>query len=201
MKPIRWAHEEGHGLEHLTWSAREDGVVVDSVVIGEDLGRAYGIRYRLRCAPDWSLREAKVEVAGGAVIAVVADGLGHWRDASGRPVEALAGCIDIDISATPFTNTLPIRRLGLAAGERRAIRVAYLAIPTAALGAADQAYTCLEPNRRYRFESLSDDFRADLDVDEDGLVLDYPTLFRRLSPSAPRTPGPPSTGAPRGRLT
>ena len=32
----------------------------------------------------------------------------------------------------------------------------------------------------YRFESLSSGFRADIPVDGDGLVLDYPGVFRRV---------------------
>ena len=41
-----------------------------------------------------------------------------------------------------------------------------------------QRYTNLGGGR-YRFESLDDDFTADLTVDEAGLVVDYPGLFRR----------------------
>ena len=34
----------------------------------------------------------------------------------------------------------------------------------------------------YRFESLDGGFTADLPVDPDGLVLDYPGLFKRALP-------------------
>ena len=44
------------------------------------------------------------------------DGEGHWQE-NGKDRPDLHGCIDIDIQATPFTNTLPIRRLGLKTGE------------------------------------------------------------------------------------
>ena len=72
------------------------------------------------------------------------------------------GCIDVDISAAPFTNTLPIRRLGLMKGERREIRVAYLALPALTVEPADQAYTCIEPQRRYLYEKLFRQFQAEL---------------------------------------
>ena len=43
-----------------------------------------------------------------------------------------------------------------------------------------QAYTRLD-DRLYRFESLNGSgFTADLTVDEDGIVIDYPRLFRRI---------------------
>jgi uncharacterized protein len=88
----------------------------------------------------------------------------------------------VDISQTPFTNTLPIRRLGLAPGESADISVAYLDGTELEPWPEPQGYTCLEKNARgglYRFLSLDGGFPVDLPVDTDGLVLDYPGLFRR----------------------
>jgi hypothetical protein len=44
---------------------------------------------------------------------LISDGRGKWTDASGNPLPALDGAIDMDLSVSPFTNTLPIRRLRL----------------------------------------------------------------------------------------
>ena len=44
-------------------------------------------------------------------------------------------------------------------------------------------YRCLEPCRLYRYEAVDRSFSADLPVDEDGVVLDYPTLFDRIPPA------------------
>ena len=44
-------------------------------------------------------------------------------------------------------------------------------------------YTCLETGsagRKYKFESLDSGFIADITVDQDGLVEDYPGLFKRV---------------------
>jgi hypothetical protein len=54
-----------------------------------------------------------------------ADGKGRWFDAKGTHLAELDGCIDIDISATPFTNTLPIRRLQLKHGAAQVLRCVY----------------------------------------------------------------------------
>ena len=48
-----------------------------------------------------------------------------------------------------------------------------------------QRYTCLEARPDgglYRYEGFSTGFVADLPVDADGLVLDYPGVFRRVRP-------------------
>jgi uncharacterized protein len=45
---------------------------------------------------------------------------------------------------------------------------------------AEQRYTCMISNLRYRYEGLISGFTAELDFDEVGLVLDYPETFRRV---------------------
>ena len=92
----------------------------------------------------------------------------------------LAGCIDVDIAATPFTNTLPIRRLNLAEGQARDIRLAYVPLPHLEVEPVAQRYTCLEEGRRYLYEGLFRRFQGELHVDADGLVLDYPDTFKRV---------------------
>lgn len=113
---------------------------------------------------------------------MISDGEGHWATADGRAVNYLEGCEYVDISATPFTNTLPIGRLGLAPGESADICVAYLDGADLQPWPEPQRYACLEKDDQgglYRFLSLDGGFTADLPVDADGLVVDYPGLFRR----------------------
>src|SRR5215211_4036020 len=117
---------------------------------------------------------------------VVANGLVIGLEA-GRPFRIgyeinLDGCVDVDISATPSTNTLPIRRLGLKPGQSEELAVAYIRVPELLVGPERQRYGCLEARADgglYRFEELPGGFTAKLPVDADGLVLDYPGLFRR----------------------
>ena len=105
---------------------------------------------------------------------------GIWASGAGQEVELLRGCSDVDIMITPFTNTLPIRRLGLKSGEAREIAVAYFGLPDFVPTRFEQRYTCLELRNNgglYRYENLQSDFRADLNVDGDGLVVEYPGIF------------------------
>jgi uncharacterized protein len=180
MREVRWASEEGAGIEHLAFEANAEGVVVESVLTGQGDGRAYGLCYRIECDVQWRVKHAFLRVMGGASLELHGDGAGHWRDGNGRALAHLDGCIDIDIAATPFTNTLPIRRLHLRKGERRVLEMVYVAVPDLQVTRMRQAYTCLEPDRAYRYENVGSNFSADLEVDEDGLVIDYPSLFRRL---------------------
>jgi hypothetical protein len=88
--------------------------------------------------------------------------------------------MDIDIWPTPFTNSFPIRREPMAIGERRRFHMAWIFAPDLTVQPQPQAYTRLA-ERLYLFENLDGGgFRAELPVDKDGIVLDYPGLFRRV---------------------
>jgi uncharacterized protein len=171
------------GLEHLVIRTTGEAIEADGIVIALD-GRPLRIHYRLRLAPDWTTRRLVLdELESGTTMTFVGDGAGHWTDEQDRVIDGLAGCVDVDIGATPFTNTLPTRRLDWRAGQVRDLRVLYVQVPELTVRAADQRYTCLaldEGGGTYRFES--DSFTTEIRVDRDGLVLEYPDLWRRVWP-------------------
>lgn len=174
----RWRSIDGAGLEHLDLQEREDAVVAAGTVICDG---PWACSYRIRCDSGWRVRSVAVRVAGGNSIMLATDGDGAWRDGDGdgEALPQLQGCVDVDISVTPFTNTLPIRRLGDRLAQRTELFVAWIKVPELTVHRASQAYTCL-PDGRYRFEALDNGFEATLAVDERGLVRDYPGLFHRL---------------------
>lgn len=178
---VRWRDVENGGLEHLHLRLDDDQVVAEALVIGGEEGAPYGLRYRVVCDRAWRVREMLVTLAGGdREIRLRSEGDGRWFDRTGRLVPDLDGCIDIDIAATPFTNTLPIRRLDLQEGQSQDIRVVYVPVPALEISAVDQRYTCVDRGQRYRYEGFPRGFAADLTVDADGLAIDYPGLFQRV---------------------
>jgi uncharacterized protein len=183
---VRWRPLEGEGLEHLTIRSLNESVGAairaESVLIGERGGFAYGVRYRIDCDAGWRVTSFVIETTDGRRLHLLSDGDGHWRTVEGMALPRFDGCIDIDLAGTPFTNTLPIRRLGLThESGTTALKMLYVPFDTFEPMVDGQCYTCLKDGRLYRYEAGDRSFRADLPVDEDGLVIDYPTLFRRLS--------------------
>jgi hypothetical protein len=85
--------------------------------------------------------------------------------------------LDIDLGFSPLTNTLPIRRLNLEIGASAPVRAAWVPVPGFDLLPLEQVYRRLDVSR-YRYESGGGRFVADLDVDEEGLVLEYPRFWR-----------------------
>ncbi|WID98054.1 putative glycolipid-binding domain-containing protein [Bosea vestrisii] len=175
---VRWRALEGDGLEHLTLQADADGFRADSVLIGERGGQRYGATYRIDCDPDFTVRSFEITTTDGRDL-VMTRRDGAWHDRARGHLPAFDACIDIDLSATPFTNTLPIRRCAWQPDQQR--RIAMLFVPFDSLEpfVTEQLYTCLAP-RLFRFETADGSFTAELPVDEDGLVMDYPSLFQRL---------------------
>ena len=184
-RTARWSDRDGRGLEHCVLERDETGLTLEGVVAGTRKGR-HGARYRVRTDAGLRTREVLVRYVGGPELHVVADAEGRWTDAlRDEAIESLDGCLDVDIGVTPATNALPIARLRLEAGRSADIVAAYVPLPSEIEGAflpraARQRYTCLEPGRRYRYKGLFRSFVADLDIDEAGLVLDYPDTFRRV---------------------
>jgi hypothetical protein len=171
---------QGVGLEHLILA---EGVA-DSVVLAFDEDRGpFRLAYRLTWEESWQVREAELVVAtetSSRSLRLQTDGQGHWRHGDGRAIDELDGCMDIDIWPTPFTNSFPIRREPMAIGERREFHTAWIGAPALTVQPQPQAYTRLG-DRLYLFENLDGSgFRTELPVDEDGIVLDYPDLFRRV---------------------
>ena len=184
QRNVRWATEEGDGLEYCAIRSTPQGFIAEGVTIAPGFGNLaegepFGCSYAVRGDDRWHVRQVEVRVAGGVHLLLRADGEGRWSGPDGAPLPALDGCIDVDLTCTPFTNTLPIRRLGEALRARHEIRVAYITLPAASVMPSRQAYTRLEAGR-YRFESLSNPFQAEIDTDDDGLVLRYPGLFKQI---------------------
>ena len=180
---VRWKAVEGDGLEHLLLRVDDAGVRAEGMLIGQRFGQRFGepyaVRYHILCDAGWRVRRLSVESLGGGGLVLLGDGQGRWTDGAGRPLDALDGAIDVDLTASCFTNTLPLRRLGSALAGRTLIEVAYVHIPEMACTRARQAYTRIAPGR-VLYEGIGSDFQAELDVDEDDLVLRYPGLFDRL---------------------
>ena len=177
----RWREWSGSGLQHLVLRQKSDRVIAEAaVLVTEDA--LFAAHYWIECDRKWRVQRVEATVVGDdRRILIESDREGHWRDATGRPLPDLDGAFDVDLPITPFTNTLPIRRLGLSAGQSADLKVVYILLPEFTITTDPQRYTCLETGRRFRYESLDSDFVRELEVDADGLVLDYPGLFRRVS--------------------
>lgn len=161
----------------------DDGIVADGMVVARSGGMPCRTHYVLECDGGWRLRRLEMETGGLTSRRLVAhaDGRGNWV-VNGAGMPELAGCLEPDISVTPFTNTLPIRRLDLQPGDSAEIRVAYVSVPQLTVQPTVQRYTCVSrgsSGATYRYEVPDTGYAATVTVDADGLAVHYPGAFER----------------------
>jgi uncharacterized protein len=176
-RTARWSAWDGSGLEVARLTEDAHGLQAVGELSAEP-GEPPWAQYALACDAGWRTRDLRVQLADGRGLVLASDGAGAWT-VDGRPAPALAGAIDVDLSGTPLTNTLPLRRLALGLGDRARISCAYVDLPSLAVRLDAQRYTRLGESR-YHFESPSHGFARDIIVDDDLLVVSYPGLFRRV---------------------
>jgi hypothetical protein len=104
---------------------------------------------------------------------------GGWT-ANGGPQPELEGALDCDLAFSPLTNAMPILRERLREGASPVdLAMAWVSVPDLKLHRSPQRYEPIDPHR-VRFVSLDSDFRAELELDDDGLVVRYPRLAERV---------------------
>lgn len=183
-KTVVWQQWDNIGLEYLelTEVSSKDGVLVESNIIGFEGGIPFQMHYRLRCLEDYQVFRLDISLSGHRGLSLTRRHTGQWLGDQNEPLPDLDGCYDIDITATPFTNTLPIRRLDWQVGQSRSLDMVYIRIPEMTVERVTQQYTCLEKtDGGSKFEYRQPGFTAILPIDADGFVQNYPELFRRLS--------------------
>jgi uncharacterized protein len=181
MLIARWRDWSGEGIEHLVLRKYANRIVAESAIVATVEDEALAVRYRIECDSGWRVRSVEVNrIGAGHGLRLHSDGAGHWRDEADAPIPHLDGAIDVDISMTPFTNTLPIRRLSFAVDQSHEILTAYIQMPQMKVIGDRQRYTCLQHGKLFKYESVDSDFTRDVEIDSNGLVVNYPGLFQRV---------------------
>ena len=180
MATVLWQGVETGALDRCRLETGPDGPRLSGTVLTAEFGTPLDVRYRVETASDGLTRRVELELDGGAVRRVLlADGAGHWRWQDGPALPEVAGALDVDLTVTAATNTLPIRRLaGLETGQAADFQMAWVQFPDLEVIGSAQRYRRLAPDR---WHFSTGDFSAELLVDPEGLVLDYSGLFRSLA--------------------
>jgi hypothetical protein len=168
-----WTAEQWPSTEHAHVGETGEGITADGLVVAFVDEQPVRLRYVVDCDAAWLPRRVRADLYGRPPLSLELAN-GRWYDGDGRERTDLAGCTDVDIALTPLTNTIPIRRLALDIGGSADIEVIYL-LPGRTLEVSRQRQRYTRTSAGYRYESGS--FRADLRVDEDGVVTNYPGLW------------------------
>jgi hypothetical protein len=138
----------------------------------------YRADYELTTGANWITERLLVSCGERSLELRRADD-GSWT-ANGEPQPHVQGALDCDLAFSPLTNFMPARRL---AGQPVDHVMAWVSVPDLAVLRSEQRYEPIDA-RTVRFIGLEDGFTADLELDEDGLVVRYPRLAERVPSGA-----------------
>lgn len=178
-------HEARTGFEVTYFRDGERGVLIEGCATAVEDGLAWAIDYRLRVDGSWHTRSAQITGRypdARRSLTLHSDGLGRWQ-LDGTPAPELDGCLDVDLEASACTNALPVHRLGLAVGDAADAPAVYVRAADLAVIRLPQHYRRVADGagQRYDYQAQTFDYRATLDYDAAGLIVDYPGLARRHS--------------------
>ena len=176
----QWVRTDNPGQEHLTLEQNDNRITATAVIASADPKNAFGAWYHLFLDDQWQIKAVSVHRTDTHWFIAHSRDPGGWLDADGGALKKFEGCRDIILSATPFTITPIIRRLGLGEGDTAEHDVLFLPIRTLAPARTRQRVTCLKLNSRYRIEDLTAGGEFECDVDDDGLVVGQAGGFKRL---------------------
>jgi hypothetical protein len=178
-KQIVWKSTYLNTTEFLSLDIGET-IRAEGFIAGEAKGSPLHVHYQLVLDHAWNLESIKITEKTDCqkTISMHRDESGQWYKNKVH-VPEYDHCTDVDIIYTPFTNSLPINRLNLAEGETGEVEVIYFNLPDWKVEHVSQRYTRLGI-RHYKYENLTSGFSTILEVDEYGLVIDYPGIWERI---------------------
>lgn len=178
-KHMMWENDETAGCEVLEIITEMEDIRIDSTILVLDEKGPVKIHYQLELDAAWKTKRITINSGDGNELELTSSGEGKWYGQDGKLLDALTGAIDVDISATPFSNSLPINRHQWVEGQARNFEMVYIAVPSMELQKVKQRYTCVKSTTPRIFRYQSENFESLIEVDDDGFVLDYPGLFTR----------------------
>jgi hypothetical protein len=197
-RAVAWVKDDPFGVEFAEIAITEENLTASGVAVGtaplpyrldyELETRAGFVTARLRGTTrgeGWHRElDLRRDEDGVWSIAVNEEGAVDLPPAGGD-VARLADALDCDLGLSPVTNMMPILRHGLLGGGGPIeFTMAWVAVPALTVQPDGQRYRHLRPAADHhvvRFEATDGSFTADISVDTDAVVVDYPGIARRLT--------------------
>jgi hypothetical protein len=196
-RAVVWVKDDPFGIEYAEIELAPDRLGAEGVAIGGEPA-PYRLDYELETGPGFVTSRLRVESRGAGwrrTLELRRDQHGLWTvgaeaegdvdlpPAGGDPT-TFAEALDCDLAFSPVTNLMPILRHDLLAGGGPIeLTTAWVSVPDLSVRADAQRYTFVraDPDSRVvRYEAIDGTFAADIVLDPDGIVVDYPGIARRI---------------------
>ncbi|GEN71452.1 putative glycolipid-binding domain-containing protein [Chryseobacterium lathyri] len=180
MKIILWKGLANQSLEYFKIEKKEGSLKVNSKILGIQEDTVFAVTYHLLIDDNWFINEFTIVTE---INSITTSYTGKKRDCAWEinniPEPELANIHYIDISLSPFTNSLPINNLVFKEKVPQDIDVIYIDILQGHIKPVKQRYTKLD-TLSFSYENIDSDFKAILTVDHNGFVEEYPELFEKI---------------------
>jgi hypothetical protein len=173
-----WRRLDQPGLETLRLTRAGEGWRAQSLIV-DGGAKPFGMTCDWRLDPVWRSLRVKLDLLdanGEHTLEIERAGPDSWL-VNGEARPDLEGCLEVDVSATPFCNGLALRRLGREPGELTAL---YVLASDLSVQPSRQRYERAGENWRYVDLGAAKGFTAVLRFDDDLVVRDYEGLFAAL---------------------
>lgn len=181
--PFEAFSADGHAVRWTTWDhahgevmslAWDNGAWTATGRVGRE-----NVQYVLRVSPLWRVRQFLLfRDLDEPDLWLAIDAKHRWGEVNGALRPELGASADIELPCTPFTVTIPIRRLQLGAGESAEIDIISIDVDTLAAVSVPTRYERLDQTA-WRATTLPTGAVREFSVDQFGLVVDEPGRFRR----------------------
>lgn len=180
-REVAYRRLDEHGEERCVYACMSEMCIVEGMGAAAIDGSGMVFEYRLELSEDWRIRHAAIVIRLGQdesrrIIERRDDAI--WVVDGVHAVE-FDGFEDLDLAFTPTTNTVAIRRLALDVGESGTSRSLLITDPELDVHGMEQHYSRVD-DRRYLYQAR--EFSAEIEVDDDGVLIAYPGLFELAQP-------------------
>jgi hypothetical protein len=201
-----WEKDDPFGVEFAEIALEPERVSAEGVAIGVE-PIPYRLDYMLETAAGFVTSRLRVSSRGEGwrrTLDLRRDTQGAWSvdveeegdvdlpSAGGDPA-TLTGALDCDLGLSPVTNLMPILRHDLLSGGGPIeLTTAWVSVPDLAVMADGQRYAFVRADQDssvIRYEAIDGTFAADIILDSEGIVIDFPGIARRLVHARPRFDG------------
>jgi len=176
-----WENKNTSGSEYLELSYDDQTIQAESTVLFIENSVPQKVTYRIILDSNWVVKQLYImNHTQNKTLSLSSNEGGYWYDDNGDEIQSLRGAVDIDISCTPFTNSLPNNRLSWTPDEPKLFEMVYISAQDLSVKKVKQMYTLKhhqEDNRTFHYRSAT--FESSIIVDKNGFVLEYPELFIR----------------------
>jgi hypothetical protein len=196
-RAVAWAKDDPFGVEFAEIALAPEHLTAEGVAIGTG-PIPYRLDYTLETAAGFVTSRLRVSSRGEGWLRSLdlsRDAAGTWSVTAGEEGDvdlAAAGgdpatfacALDCDLSLSPVTNLMPVLRHGLlSSGGPVDLTMAWVSVPDLTVRADGQRYAFVRADEEYRvirYEATDGGFAADITLDRDGIVIDYPGIARQL---------------------